>query len=85
MSIALELAAANIDQYCSEQTAQEASNELRRLEALNAELLEALEDAIEDIEMWSGFASEYLKGKYGLAASIAAKRALIAKATGETK
>jgi hypothetical protein len=68
--------------YCHIELLQRDENKLK---ALNAELLEALEDAIEDIEMWGAYASDYLKTKYCLAESLAEKRALVSKAKGELK
>jgi len=43
-----------------------AAVELRRLHARNAQLLNALEEASDDIEFWGSYASEYFQKKYKL-------------------
>lgn len=46
------------------------------LEARCAELKAALNDAIESIEDWAGYASEYFRQKHGLAEEVARLKAL---------
>jgi hypothetical protein len=61
----------------------DAAAELRRLHEVNAELVEALKNAAEEIESWGAYASPYFQNKHDLAGSVAAVHAVIAKATGE--
>lgn len=56
--------------------------ELRRLHALNQELLEALKEAHDSVESWGGYASDYFQRKHDLAGDIERIRAAIAKAEG---
>ncbi len=57
--------------------------ELRRLHEVNAELVEALKNAAEEIESWGAYASPYFQNKHDLAGSVAVVHAVITKATGE--
>jgi hypothetical protein len=59
--------------------------ELRRLHALNGELLEALKDATDAIEHWGTYATDYFQKKWDLQSDINAARAAIARAEGEEK
>jgi hypothetical protein len=61
---------------------QEAAAELRRLEAVNAQLLEALEDAADDIEAWGAYASGYFQTKHDLLGAVTKARAAIKAAKG---
>ncbi len=58
-------------------------DELRRLHEVNAELVEALEEATEKIADWGAYAGEYFQNKYDLQADIDKAKAALAKATGE--
>ena len=62
---------------------REAEAELRRLHAVNAELLEALKDAVNAIEHWGIYASDYFQQKWDLQSDINAARAAIARAEGQ--
>ncbi len=59
-------------------------DELRRLHAVNAQLLEALEEAADDIEAWGAYASGYFQTKHDLLGAVNKARAAIAAAKGET-
>jgi hypothetical protein len=63
----------------------QATMELRRLHALNGELLEALKDATDAIEHWGTYATDYFQKKWDLQSDINAARAAIARAEGEEK
>ena len=65
------------------QYGKQVAAELRRLHEVNAELVEALKNAAEEIESWGAYASPYFQNKHDLAGSVAAVHAVIAKATGE--
>ncbi len=60
-----------------------AAAELRRLHEVNAELVEALKEAIEAIDEWGAYASPYFQNKYDLQSDINKAKAALAKATGE--
>jgi hypothetical protein len=64
-------------------TAQSAAEELRRLSALNGELLQALKDATDAIEHWGAYASDYFQQKWDLQSDINAARAAIGRAEGQ--
>ena len=64
-------------------TAQSAADELRRLHAVNAELLQALKDATDAIEHWGSYSSDYFQKKWDLQSDINAARAAIARAEGQ--
>jgi hypothetical protein len=53
--------------------------ELRRLHAVNQELLEALKKAALAIEDWGSYASDYFRERWDLQGDINAARAAIAK------
>jgi len=57
--------------------------ELRRLYAVNAELLQALKDATDAIEHWGSYSSDYFQQKWDLHSDINAARAAIARAEGK--
>jgi arginine utilization protein RocB len=57
-----------------------AAAELRRLHAVNAKLLEALEEAADDIESWGAYASGYFQTKHDLLGAVNKARAAIAAA-----
>jgi len=57
--------------------------ELRRLYAVNADLLQALKDATDAIEHWGAYASDFFQQKWDLHNDINAARAAIAKAEGQ--
>jgi hypothetical protein len=57
--------------------------ELRRLYAVNAELLQALKDATDAIEHWGTYATDYFQKKWDLQSDINAARAAIARAEGK--
>ncbi len=61
----------------------EAAAELRRLHEVNAELVEALREAADEIEGWGAYASPYFQEKHDLEGSVAAVHTAIVKATGE--
>jgi len=61
----------------------EAAVELRRLYAVNAELLQALKDATDAIEHWGTYATDYFQKKWDLQSDINAARAAIARAEGQ--
>jgi len=63
--------------------ADAASAELRRLHAVNAELLQALKDATDAIEHWGTYATDYFQKKWDLQSDITAARAAIARAEGQ--
>lgn len=63
---------------------RKAAAELRRLDALNAELVAALEEAVYEIEDWGAYASPYFQEKHDLEGSIAKVRAALAKAKEQT-
>jgi hypothetical protein len=58
----------------------DAAAELRRLHAVNQELLEALKEAALAIEDWGSYASDYFRERWDLQGDINAARAAIAKA-----
>lgn len=55
---------------------EQIEKEFADLEARCAELKSALNDAIESIEDWAGYASEYFRQKHGLAEELARLKAL---------
>jgi len=55
---------------------EQIEKEFAELEARCAELKAALNDAIESIEDWAGYASEYFRQKHGLAEEVARLKAL---------
>jgi hypothetical protein len=62
------------------------ADELRRIEKLeriNAQLLEALEEAADDIEAWGAYASGYFQTKHDLLGAVNKARAAIAAAKGQ--
>jgi hypothetical protein len=61
----------------------EAAAELRRLHSVNADLLQALKDTLDNMIEWGAMASLYEQEKYGLVADINMAKAAITKATGE--
>ena len=61
----------------------DAAAELRRLWAVNQELLEALKDAVNAIEHWGSYSSDYFQQKWDLHSDINAARAAIARAEGQ--
>jgi hypothetical protein len=61
----------------------QATMELRRLHALNGELLEALKDATDAIEHWGTYATDYFQKKWDLQSDINAARAAIDRAEGQ--
>ena len=63
--------------------ADAAAAELRRLHAVNQDLLQALKDATDAIELWGTYASDYFQKKWDLQSDINAARAAIAKAEGQ--
>ena len=62
------------DGYLTE--CEAASAVIADLEARCAEMKAALNDAIESIEDWAGYASEYFRQKHGLAEEVARLKAL---------
>ncbi len=60
-----------------------AAAELRRLYAVNADLLQALKDATDAIELWGTYASDYFQKKWDLQSDINAARAAITRAEGK--
>jgi hypothetical protein len=60
--------------------ADAAAAELRRLHAVNQDLLQALKDATDAIELWGTYASDYFQQKWDLHSDINAARAAIARA-----
>jgi hypothetical protein len=56
---------------------------IEKLERINAQLLEALEEAADDIESWGAYASGYFQTKHDLLGSVNKARAAIAAAKGE--
>jgi len=58
----------------------EAAAELRRLHAVNADLLQALKDATDAIEHWGLYATDYFQKKWDLQGDIAAASAAIDRA-----
>lgn len=57
--------------------------DLLRLHSVNAQLLEALEEAADDIESWGAYATEYFQKRHNLQGAINKARAAIAAAKGE--
>jgi hypothetical protein len=55
-------------------------DELRRLQSVNAQLLEALEEAADDIESWGAYATEYFQKRHNLQGAVNKARAAIAAA-----
>lgn len=53
-----------------------------RLRAVNAELLAALQDAVDCVEHWGAYAGEFFQQKHDLAGDVTRLRAAIARATG---
>lgn len=80
---ALRLADLIDNRHCTYGDIDEAADELRRLHEVNAELVEALKEAIEAIDEWGAYASPYFQNKYDLQSDINKARAALAKATGE--
>lgn len=66
--------------YVARWFVEDSRAELRRLHAVNAELLEALKEAALAIEYWGSYASKYFQEKHDLQGDINAARAAIAKA-----
>jgi hypothetical protein len=64
-------------------TPHPAAAELRRLHAVNAELLQALKHATDAIEHWGTYATDYFQKKWDLQSDITAARAAIARAEGQ--
>jgi hypothetical protein len=62
---------------------KEAAAELRRLEAVIQQLLEALEEAADDIESWGAYATEYFQKRHNLQGAVNKARAAIKAAKGE--
>ena len=62
---------------------KEAADELRRLYAVNADLLQALKNATEAIEHWGLYATDYFQKKWDLQGDIAAACAAIDRAEGQ--
>ena len=58
-----------------------AAAELRRLHEVNAELVEALREAADEIDSWGSYASDYFRIKHDLAGSIRKVYAVIDRAT----
>jgi hypothetical protein len=56
-----------------------------KLDSVNADLLQALKDTLDNMIEWGAMASLYEQEKYGLVADINMAKAAIAKAKGETK
>jgi len=54
--------------------------EIKRLEAIKAELIEALQEAVYDIASWGEYADYYFQEKWDLAADISKIEAAIEKA-----
>lgn len=50
---------------------------------VNQALLEALKEAVEDIEAWAGYASDYFRNKHDLQGTLEKHRAAIAQAEGK--
>ncbi len=67
----------------SSETREEAAAELRRLHAVNADLLQALKEATDAIEHWGTYATDYFQQKWDLQSDINAARAAIARAEGQ--
>jgi len=85
---ALRLADALEKQWLADRASSEMRNkaaaELRRLYAVNADLLQALKDATDAIEHWGSYSSDYFQQKWDLHSDINAARAAIARAEGQT-
>jgi len=64
----------------SSETREEAATELRRLHAVNQELVYELKVATEAIEYWGDYAPDYFQKKWDLQSDITAARAAIARA-----
>jgi hypothetical protein len=62
---------------------RQAAAELRRLHAVNADLLQALKNATEAIEHWGLYATDYFQKKWDLQGDIAAACAAIDRAEGQ--
>jgi len=87
MSVGNELKQARITglPYCERSCEANAFKiEIRRLHAVNAELLESLKDATDAIEHWGTYSSDYFQKKWDLQSDINAARAAIARAEGQT-
>jgi hypothetical protein len=65
------------------EAAHAAAAELRRLHAVNEELLEALKNATDAIEHWGAYSSDYFQQKWDLHSDINAARAAIDRAEGK--
>jgi len=61
----------------------DAAAELRRLHAVNQELVYELKVATEAIEYWGDYAPDYFQKKWDLQSDINAARAAIARAEGQ--
>lgn len=59
-----------------------AAAEITRLRAEKAELVNALGDAIDSVEAWAAYASDYFKEKHDLNGEIASLRAALSRARG---
>lgn len=59
---------------------EEQHKRIAELERTNAQLLEALKEAVEDIEAWAGYASDYFQEKHDLQGTLEKHRATIATA-----
>jgi hypothetical protein len=53
---------------------------IEKLERINAQLLEALEEAADDIESWGAYATEYFQKRHNLQGAVNKARAAIAAA-----
>jgi hypothetical protein len=65
------------------EAAHAAAAELRRLHAVNADLLQALKNATEAIEHWGLYATDYFQKKWDLQGDIVAACAAIDRAEGQ--
>jgi hypothetical protein len=62
---------------------RELAQRLNAAESVNAQLLEALEEAADDIESWGAYATEYFQKRHDLLGAVNKARAAIAAAKGE--
>ena len=82
-SEALRLADALMEPVVLDKHAMQAAAELRRLYAVNADLLQALKNATEAIEHWGLYATDYFQKKWDLQGDINAACAAIDRAEGK--
>lgn len=61
---------------------KQAAAELRRLHSVNAELLEALKEAADNLESWGAYANDYFAAKHDLQGDVNKARVAINKAEG---